>query len=148
MRNLLVAVVLVIGLAGWGVKSGFVSIHYPRIIENEPLRSPVQVVSVDGSRILLEDGRVIEFEDEPLKGTWESTMNDTDHRVDVESGGDGKVMVVYGNQKGWICGTPWAQPICLPLIAEDVYRNRRSILGHGIQQEKTPDQPKTVPADR
>ncbi|MES2923598.1 MAG: hypothetical protein V4819_18730 [Verrucomicrobiota bacterium] len=141
MKNFVASAFIVLAVIATGIFTGFIGIRYPRVVENQPLRSPVRVVAVDGSRITLGDGVVVELDDSPMKGTWSSTMSDTHHWIDVESSGGDEVLI-FGNRKGWICGTPWAQPIRIPLIPVDVYRNRREVIGFGTRlSSSTPAQP-------
>jgi len=50
--------------------------------------------------------------------------------IDVEEHDNGFVEV-YGRQNGWICGTPWVQPIRIPIIRDTVYKNRRELIAIG-----------------
>ncbi|MDH5676573.1 MAG: hypothetical protein OEZ06_30925 [Myxococcales bacterium] len=115
-------------LVAWSafVVEGFVGFHYPRIIENDPFRNPVRVASVEGTTLTLEDGRRLRLE----------TTRDADlyHRVkaseffvEVEDFGEESYVAV--KERMWLCGTPWAYMIRIPLIADDVPINRLVPLG-------------------
>ena len=54
---------------------------------------------------------------------------------DIRETGNGDVQV-FGRTDGWICGTPWAQPIRIPVFRDTVYRNRKVLLAVG--QIETP----------
>ena len=38
---------------------------------------------------------------------------------------------ISARQDGWVCGTPWAQPIVIPIFPVVVYRNRRELVALG-----------------
>jgi hypothetical protein len=108
---------------------GIVRIHYPRAVENDPLRAPVKVVQVDDDRLTLSDGRVFRVDvfGESLAGLV-AASND---RVDLEVNGDGRHAEVFAKHRGWICGTPWVGIINVPLIPVNVSINRRQCIGRG-----------------
>ena len=39
--------------------------------------------------------------------------------------------MVYASERAFICGTPWAKPIVIPLIADHIPANRRGLMGMG-----------------
>ncbi len=132
-------VVAALLLAG-GSFLGVVGFHYPRVIQNEPLKNPQKVVSVHGTDIVLERGAVISIH--PVTGvdTTEASqisnlLNQTAFEIEVEDRGG--PIAIYGRQNGWICGTPWAQPVRIPLIPDQVYKNRKRLIGLGsyVQSE-------------
>jgi hypothetical protein len=103
--------------------SGIVGFHYPRAIDNDPLRSPVYVAHVDATRLVLEDGREFEF----ANGNHEPAVmsGQFGNRVDLELQPDG-TYTVYRQRTGlFICGTPWARPINIPLVPDDIPLNAR-----------------------
>ncbi|WP_146534829.1 hypothetical protein [Rubripirellula reticaptiva] len=107
---------------------GVVGFHYPNVIENEPLNDPIKVLRVEGNHLHLADSRIIEIQnasDEALT----KAIAESDFLVDVE--GSGSLVTVHARQDGWVCGTPWAQPIRIPLFADTVYRNRRDLIAIG-----------------
>jgi hypothetical protein len=77
-----------------------IQFHYPRIIENNPLLAPIQVVSVTNNALELADGRrlIVEYIEEPLA----DVIRGTNHRVDIEV--DGSSYLIYVQRRGWICG--------------------------------------------
>jgi hypothetical protein len=116
------AVLFVFIITSW---LGILQLHYPRVIDNDPLLSPVKVLSVSGNTLLLEDGRtlLVTANREPLGEVVQKSA----FRVDVESEGDG--VLLYAKHRGWLCGTPWVGLIEIPLIADDVPINRREFIG-------------------
>lgn len=135
MKTSLVTLVAIFGLVGFGIVTGFVGIHYPRVIENQPLRNPIAVAKVEGSRITLFDGRILELEDAAPTGSWEEFFS-TGSKIEIEENGPDEV-TIWGNKPGWICGTPWARPLRIPLIEDRVYRNRREILCFASYKKST-----------
>jgi hypothetical protein len=108
--------------------TGVIGFHYPRVIENEPLHDPIKVLRVEGKQLHLSDSRIIEVQntsDEALT----KAIAESDFYVDLE--GSGSVVTVHARQNGWICGTPWAQPIRIPLFPDTVYQNRRDLIAVG-----------------
>ena len=108
--------------------SGVIGLRYPRVIENEPLDNPIKVLRVDGSRLHLSDSRIIETKG-PTVESLAKAISESDFYVDVE--GSGSLITVHARQDGWICGTPWAQPIRVPIFPDTVYRNRRELIAVG-----------------
>ena len=109
--------------------SGLVGFHYPHVIKNEPLKAPVKVMRVDEQKLFLEDGRTIEVETYPGEDLTKQ-LSQSDFMIDVEPAADGLVNI-YARQDGWICGTPWAQAIRIPIFRDKVYKNRRELIAVG-----------------
>ena len=106
--------------------SGLVGFHYPHVIQNEPLHHPVAVVRVESNRLWLEDGRVLRL-DGADSSQISNKLSQSEFRVDIEKGADG-FLGIYARQNSWVCGTPWAQPIRIPIIRDTVYENRRELI--------------------
>lgn len=138
-----------------GMVTGIVGIFYPRIAENNPLLHPIKVVSVSGSKVVLADGRRIELQGQASGDeTWASVLEKSQYMVDIEpvEGGD---IAIYGSVRAFICGTPWAQPICIPLIPVDLKRYHRKCLGYGTEawvkieaEQRAAVQPPPAPAQK
>jgi len=108
---------------------GIVGFRAPRVVQNQPLMAPIRVVSIDGAKLVLEDKRIIQTE--PYSGQdLSNQLSQSDFMVDLEPGA-GETVGVYARQTGWICGTPWAQPIRIPIIRDTVYKNRRQLIATG-----------------
>ena len=140
-RSLLVAILLVaIVTLFFGTDGcGLIGFHYPRAVENDPLLAPIQVVSVEGNRLCLEDGRVLQVGQLLLEGSLKEIVEASDNRVDLEEnvGPDGSPrsgFLVMAKKRGWICGTPWVRPIRFRLIPDDVPVNRREEVGWATEQ--------------
>jgi hypothetical protein len=108
---------------------GLVGLHYMRAVDNDPLVAPVRVLSVQKSTLRLEDGRALQVDhllrhDVPLRELIEASGN----WVDVEPDGPQTLIVFVKTRRG-ICGTPWAQPVSIPLIPDNVPVNRREQIG-------------------
>ncbi len=131
---------LIVLLIGWfvlfvvGPIFGIIQFHYPRAVENDPLRSPIKVLSVSGNTLVLDDGRTfrVEVYDKPL----DEIVRESHFRVDMESESDGSGTTIYAARRGWICGTPWAAMIQIPLFPDKVSINRREMIGtvHVVSQ--------------
>jgi hypothetical protein len=128
MRRILgvvIAFALVVALLGVLDVVGF---RYPRVVENEPLLSPVAVADVTDGRISLADGR--DFKVTPADDLT-GKIRKSGNQIDVEQV-DGEALI-YVKRRGWLCGTPWTQLIRIPLIADDVEINRRDLLDARVQ---------------
>jgi hypothetical protein len=136
MKKAAITLGLIAGFLAIGYLIGFVGIRYPRVIENQPLLDPKPVAKIDGARIELQDGRIFEVLDDFAGDEWPISDAGVHRLVDIEPdfGDDG--FIIYGNRAGWICGTPWAKPIVIPIIGDDVYRNRREMIA--LAREITP----------
>lgn len=118
-----VGVMLVVG--SLATSSGIIQFRYPQTVENEPLLSPVAVTSLTVDKMVLGDGRIIE------DLVWTSS---TEPRftgiVDIEEIGDDEALI-YVKHRGWLCGTPWAAAISIPLFADEIQINHRVPIARG-----------------
>jgi len=136
MRVALIAVILAVALFGFAWATGVISLRYRQIIEDEPLKSPVKVVDIDGDRLILEDARTMEFENwMAAKGTIAETLSQSNFQVDLEPFRDG-TYAVWARQDGWICGTGWQQPIVIPIFKVTEYRDRRQPVGRAREIDR------------
>lgn len=106
-----------------GVLTRVVGICYPVMVDNQPLMTPVQIVGVSGESVTLKDGRVLDLY--CLGGDWENVLARLP-QVDLEEERPGDFTVYVSRSHPGICGTPWAQPIRIPLIPHRIDRNRRA----------------------
>ena len=106
---------------------GIIQLHYPRVLENDPLLKPVDVQSVSGFTLTLRDGRV--FTVDTSEESLERTIEESGYRVDIEPLPQSSHSFVYVKRRGWICGTPWLGVINIPVIPDDVPINRRKQIG-------------------
>jgi hypothetical protein len=133
-----VATLIVVTILVGAWITGFIGIHYPHVIQDQPLRHPLAVVRVETNRLWLEDGRVLALDD--ADGSQISNkLSQSDFKVDIEPGADG-ILGIYARQKNWICGTPWAQPIRIPIFRDTVYKNRRELIAIGMIEEASSQQ--------
>ena len=133
MKNSAAILLLICVVLGLGAFMGLIGFHYPRVIENQPLSNPIAISNVEGLAVSLTDGRILELESYDYNGS-ENHLLAKGTMIEIEEISDGEV-VIWGNKPGWICGTPWAQPIRIPLLADDVYRNRREMLSFATYAE-------------
>jgi hypothetical protein len=129
MRAALTCLAIFALLVVGGAWIGLVGFHYPQVIQNEPLRNPQVVVRLDGTNIVLKSGAVIRVEDMSTQEI-SNKLSQSAFEIDVERGKYGTVGII-ARQNGWVCGTPWAQPIRIPLIRDIVYKNRRELIAVG-----------------
>jgi hypothetical protein len=130
LRSLLLAMLLVALFFGTD-GCGLVGLRYPRCLENDPLLSPVRVLSVQKNTLYLEDGRVLRVDQMLHEGSLDELIKASDNRVDVMRDGSQK-LAVFAKERGWICGTPWARSLInLDLIPDDVPINYRVPIGYG-----------------
>jgi hypothetical protein len=113
-----------------GVLAGIIGFSYPRLIDNQALENPIEVTSLDGTIMTLEDGRRIDFE-YFLGDDLKAALEDSNYQVDIEH--DGDQLVIFLSMPTFVCGTPWAQPIRIPLMPCDIPRNRRQMAGCGVE---------------
>lgn len=127
--------------ASWA--SGLVGFRYPHIVQGDPLRHPCKVRDVQGTNMVLADGRVIAFH-ASYPSEFSNELSQSEFEVDVEGRGISGA-AIYARHKTKICGTPWAQPIVIPLIRDTVYKQHREMIAFGTYVT-TNSQP-SAPAD-
>lgn len=129
MRAAILSIAVVALFIMASVGTGLVGFHYPKVVLDEPLCNPKAVVRIDGTNIFLHDGTGIAIDS---LGALEisNKLSQSAFEVDVE-GAKGETAAIWARQNGWICGTPWAQPIRIPLIGDTVYKNRRQLIAVG-----------------
>ena len=111
-------------------ETGYISFHYLRAVNNDPLLAPVRVFSVRGDNLHLEDGRVIHVHDpgQPL----DQAVKASENRIDVEPKRGTDELIVFGRERGMICRGPYSgKLLTIPLIADEVKLNSRGIIGFG-----------------
>lgn len=103
---------------------GMVSFSYPDVIENQPYKNPIKVVSFSDNTITLENGKEY-FIGNHAEIAFDMIKN-AGNVIETPEGVD---FGVKCRVEGWICGTPWAQPIVIPIFSEKVYKNRIHVVG-------------------
>jgi hypothetical protein len=130
---------LVITLGGavvaTAIHAGLIGFTYPRIVENEPLHTPVRVLKIENTVMTLEDGRKLEVQSLGSR-ELEAILKESHGTIDIETNPKISGVVIYANRDGWVCGTPWARPLTLRLIPETVYKNRREFVDFGAYLAK------------
>ena len=126
---LLVVVALVLGIV-----TGLIGISYPVRVDNTALRSPVKVKRITGHQIELVDGRVITLSDDQ---EWKDRISYSKNWVDLEGDPEGPDVWIYGDRKFMLCGTPWAQPIRIPIIPNRIPMNHRQLIAVGEITKKS-----------
>jgi len=123
-------VVTVLVVVVFGSMIGLVGFHYPSVIQDEPLRNPQKVLRVEGTNIFMEGGAVIALDQVYASGLC-NKLKQSGVQIEVE-GARGEPVAIFARQDGWVCGTPWAQPIRIPLIPDRIYKNRRELVAVGV----------------
>lgn len=126
------AVIVVVSL--FLVTIGIVGLRYPRLINNNPLQAPIQVVAINGTKLDLADGRVVELESPLLTSSEiQQSLQNSQMLVDVEAADPTfpHDVTLYVKQRQFICGTPWASVIRIPLFPDNIDANRKWVLGFG-----------------
>ena len=137
--------ILVVAFLALGIFSGLIGISYPVRVYNTALTSPVKVKRIIGHQIELVDGRLITLSDDE---EWKTQIAYSKNWVDLEGDPEGPEVWVYGDRKFMLCGTPWAQPIRIPIIPNRIPMNHRQLIAVG-EITKTAEQAGTgQPATR
>jgi hypothetical protein len=123
--KVVIVIVCICGLLALAaVRMRIIGLHYPNVVQNEPLQNPQKVLRIDGTNIFLQNGAILAIDSEdPLE--LSNKLVQSNFEIDIE-GPKEELVAIFARQNGWICGTPWAQPICIPLIKDKVYKNRRA----------------------
>lgn len=108
---------------------GVVGISYPRSVENNPLNSPVRVLSYQNDVLELEDGRRIKVEF--VLDEFAESLAESGNEIELQESGYGTEYEIYGKHRRFICGLPWSQPILIPLIPCDIPKYDRRMIGYG-----------------
>jgi hypothetical protein len=125
----LAAVVLAVGI-DLGRRWGLVEFETIRYVDDGPLAHPVRVVGIDGRLFVLEDGRVVRFNEDPDLG-WVLREGDSGLSVDVEFVDDGSVKV-YAKETSWFCGNQSRRaPIRIPIATRTILLNKKILVGTG-----------------
>lgn len=128
MKQIAWATVAALLLLTFAWLMGIVGFHYPHVVEDEPLNAPIKVNGIEGHRLYLSDTRVVALRT-ASEETLRETLSESDFYVEID--GEGSLVTIHARKDGWVCGTPWTQPIRIPLFSETVYRNRRELIGFG-----------------
>jgi hypothetical protein len=104
-----------------------IGFRYPRVVENDPLLAPINVTSIEGDQWTLEDGRVLHMTIIDDREQPQFRAGQPQLRVDLQQ--EGSDTIVFVKRRSWVCGTPWACEIKIPLFPDDVSINRREPIG-------------------
>ena len=108
--------------------------HYSRGVDNDPLKSPVRVISIDGNRLLLGDGRSVFVRSEI--GRLSEVVEVSDYQIDIELD-DKAIATVFVKSELAGCGDPFYMvrklfpPYQIRLIPKDFPLNFRERVGSG-----------------
>ncbi len=122
-----------------GIVTGLIGISYPVRVDNTALSSPVKVKRITGHQIELVDGRVITLSDDQ---EWKDRISYSKNLVDIEGDSEGPDVWIYGDRKFILCGTPWAQPIRIPIIPNRIPMNHRQLIAVGEVTKKAESGPR------
>ena len=142
-----VAVALILGIV-----TGLIGISYPVRVDVTSLSSPIKVKRFTENQIELVDGRVITLSDASADHEWQDRIVYSKNLVDLEGDSDGPDVWIYGDRKFKLCGTPWAQPLRIPIIPIRIHMNSRDLIAVGKitkrAEQRGAAQPATKPADK
>lgn len=128
-RNVLPAFFFVALLLVGGVSTGLVGISYPLAVDDTTLKSPVEVIRIDGDKIELADGRVIIlYVGAPVDDGLRKRISHSRNRVEVEHRPGDPMVGVFVDERTSFCGTPWARLITIPIIPDRIPGNRRTFI--------------------
>jgi hypothetical protein len=111
----------------------FISIQW---IDEEPLAHPTRLLKVEGNRLTLGDGRLVEVKDASRLATWMTVIDTSkeDLIVDVTTGLDDSV-TIHMLQSLYTCGTASTPTppsvIRIPTVGRKVYRMHRVRMATG-----------------
>ncbi len=126
MKHAVVICLALISIFTLGSFIGIVGFKYPVVEENEPIKNPFIIKSWDGNLFVLNDGRTFSFVDHAPISKKAIMAPGSAVQIDESAGGICQISALH---KGWVCGTPWAQLIRIPLIKQVVYRNKLYLVG-------------------
>ncbi len=130
-----------------GIGTGLIGISYPVAVDNTTLMSPIEVERITGNQIKLVDGRVITLSDAYTEYEWQDRIAQSKNRVDLDGDSEGPEVWIYGDYNRGFCGTPWAQPIRIPIIPILIPRNQRLLIAVGEmtkRAEQAPSEPTMI----
>lgn len=136
MKALVIGLACVVALLTLGVFTGVVRIRYARMVDNPVLSHPVAVARVEGHRIFLKDGRVIELDADPSHSPAWRSLREGGGEIEIEAKDD--FVTVWGEKRRVVCGGVAA--IRIPLIPHDVNGNERALVGFGSWSEEEPEE--------
>ena len=144
---LLLTVAIILGMV-----TGIIGISYPVRVDVTSLKTTIKVERFTENQIELSDGRVITLSDAYADHVWQDRIVYSKNQVDLEGDADGSDVWIYGDRKFKLCGTPWEQPIRIPIIPNRIHMNFRDLIAVGkiTRLAERPDAPQqdTKPADK
>ena len=138
INHFLLILFSVIGVLIFSDLFGIVKFTYPKVTKVEnALHHPVKVAMVDGTKLILHDGRIIEtgVDEEKLK----CLMEKSEFQIELEDVGvpSGVCFEIYSNLPTGLCGTQWSGILLLRLIPIPItLKSIRNHLGAGELFEK------------
>jgi len=121
-----VAVALMVFLVMAGRSSRFIGLRALQVDSTPALLAPVPVVSATDTRLVLANGVTLDITDTPyVSGRFHFEY--PPDAVELTYRADGTVEV-YAQAEQFICGTPWARPIVIPLHVDRPRRYVRQLV--------------------
>ena len=109
---------------------GIVGFRYPVMVEGNALINPVRVRAIEDGKIQLEDGRFIQFNREETEMV-KFRLEESAWMVEIGQSRTSEVEIFAGQTRNGYCGTPFAQPICIPLVRVEIPRHLKFLLCRG-----------------
>jgi len=121
----IIVVIVVVAFGVYSYWAKLIGFTYPNVIENQPFVNSLKITKIEGDVTTLSNGCRIK--------TIQRYDNNKKSHVQV---GDSVYLDHIGDEEymvkalvdGWVCGTPWARCVTVPLIKQDVYKNRIEVV--------------------
>jgi hypothetical protein len=108
---------------------GVVGLHYPRAFDNDPLRSPIRVLSVKNNIVELEDGRVLRINRSLVVEPLVELLKASDNLIDLEVTAPNE-LIIFVKKRGKICGTSWTRLVNISIFPDDIPVNSRESVAY------------------
>lgn len=120
----LIGVSVVIGMLDG---CGILGFTYPKVVDNNPLDDPIDIVTITNQVLTLANGQSFSVAD---GFRWEDKLYD--QQIELQSQPDGTIRF-FGKRRHLICGTPWARLVTIRLIPVEIKRWTRAEVGMGTE---------------
>ena len=125
--NTIVLVVVIMFAIYLACSTKLIGFHYPEIVNDQPFDGGIRITSIEGLRIKLENGLLLKMEnDDSFK--HEKVQMAIGDLVKIETD-DNENFQIHARVNGWVCGTPWASLITIPIVKDRVYKNKIKFVG-------------------
>jgi hypothetical protein len=109
---------------------GVIGFKYPVMVEGDKLRNPVHVQAVENGIIRLDDRRVIQV-DRSTTEILKLRLAESNGMLELKQLDKSEVEVYTGRTMNGYCGTPFSQPLCIPLIKVKIPKHLKFFVCQG-----------------